>query len=286
MRKCRYCGMPMEDDDLFCTRCGKPVDTEAVQEGCEEKENFKDILPEKGSRKRITAAAAAAVILIVFFIAISKGFSGQDPAAGGQQNIAQADEGPAARENNKEGENTAFLQEASKEAPGEDDLKTGESNSREEISGIEQISPEQEEQKKQEEQQKQEEQDMQAMQNDDSAGGAGDNTYILPGSDSRYYSWGDLDALDNDTLQMAINELYARHGRRFETESIRTYFENKSWYKPSLDPSAIDGNEDVYFNEYEKANYQLLIQVRGARTAPAPVQDNGEDNAQTGDVGD
>jgi len=25
MRYCTYCGMPMEDDDLFCTRCGRPA---------------------------------------------------------------------------------------------------------------------------------------------------------------------------------------------------------------------------------------------------------------------
>lgn len=307
MRKCRYCGMPMEDDDLFCTRCGKPVEKSTVEESEKEEELYEEEQPVKSGRKWIIGAAAAAVVLLVFFIGIFQAFSGgkkgksetdmqtaseqiesgkeqvsgetgQELTADTQQSIVQADENTAASQNDKDAEEVSGAQEpqAEKTAPDDADLQDKVSENSK-ITGV------------QENSQDQEKKDGQAMLNENSAGSASDDTYILPGSDSRYYSWQEVDALDSDTLQMAINELYARHGRRFDTEYIRSYFEKKSWYHPSVDPSAIDGKEDAYFNDYEKANYQLLIQVRGARTAPAPVQDNKvnqEEEAMTGYVGD
>ena len=42
MRKCIYCGMPMEDDDLFCTRCGKEVPGERAGKTPEASDDRKD----------------------------------------------------------------------------------------------------------------------------------------------------------------------------------------------------------------------------------------------------
>ena len=42
MRKCIYCGMPMEDDDLFCTRCGKEVPGERAGKTPETSDGRKD----------------------------------------------------------------------------------------------------------------------------------------------------------------------------------------------------------------------------------------------------
>lgn len=337
--------MPMEEDDLFCTRCGKPVEESTGEKDDKEEKIYdieEEIYEEEQSvtfgRKWIIGAAAAAVVLLVFFIGLFQVFSGgekekagetdgqtaseqidsgkeqvsgetgQELTADAQKNNALADENPAASQNDKDEEEASGAQgpQAEKTAPGDEDLQD-ENVDNGEITGIQEISPDQKEEQVQEEgqdkkekqdqkkKQDQEKQDGQAMQNDVPEGGATDDTYILPESDSRYYSWQEVDALDNDTLQMAINELYARHGRRFDNASIRSYFEKKSWYHPSIDPSAIDGKEDVYFNDYEKANYQLLLKVRAARTAPAPEQnnkrnhnnkENKEDEALTGYVGD
>ena len=90
--------------------------------------------------------------------------------------------------------------------------------------------------------------------------------YILPDSDSRYYSVQELEKLDDDTLQMAINELYARHGRKFDTESIRQYFEKKTWYKGTIDPKDFDGKEKYFFNDYEMENRKRMVQIRDQRT--------------------
>ena len=94
---------------------------------------------------------------------------------------------------------------------------------------------------------------------------AGDSSYILPDSNTRMYSREELERLDNYTLQMAINEIYARHGRKFDTDSIREYFESKSWYRGTIDPADFDGNEGRYFNEYEMANRELMAEIRASR---------------------
>lgn len=90
--------------------------------------------------------------------------------------------------------------------------------------------------------------------------------YILPDSDSKYYSVQELEKLDDDTLQMAINELYAKHGRKFDTESIRQYFEKKTWYKGTIDPKDFDGKEKYFFNDYEMENRKRMVQIRDQRT--------------------
>ena len=106
-----------------------------------------------------------------------------------------------------------------------------------------------------------------------------DSSYILPESSSRNYSYEELNQLDDNTLQMAINEIYARHGRRFSTPSLQEYFDNKTWYNGTIAPEAFDGNEGAYFNGYESANRELMARIREQRAAaaaaaaqPAPAQ--------------
>jgi hypothetical protein len=97
-----------------------------------------------------------------------------------------------------------------------------------------------------------------------------DSDYILPESSSRYYTRQELSQLDDYNLQMAINEIYARHGRKFDTQSIREYFEGKSWYRGTINPADFDGNESLYFNEYEMANRELMSQIRAERQGTTP----------------
>ena len=106
-----------------------------------------------------------------------------------------------------------------------------------------------------------------------------DSSYILPESSSRNYSYEELNQLDDNTLQMAINEIYARHGRRFSTPSLQEYFDNKTWYNGTIAPEAFDGNEGAYLNAYESANRELMAKIRDQRAAaaaaaaqPAPAQ--------------
>ena len=52
---------------------------------------------------------------------------------------------------------------------------------------------------------------------------AQDADYILPNSSTKYLSESDLSGMSADELQMAINEIYARHHRKFVTKSIQQY---------------------------------------------------------------
>lgn len=80
--------------------------------------------------------------------------------------------------------------------------------------------------------------------------------YILPYSDSSYISYSDLYNLSQTEVSLARNEIYARHGRKFNTDFIREYFESKTWYEPYIDPD--DFSESV-FNEYEKENIKTIV---------------------------
>lgn len=101
------------------------------------------------------------------------------------------------------------------------------------------------------------------------SGASNGSEYILPDSNSRLYTREELSGLDDNTLQLAINEIYARHGRKFNTESMQAYFDGKSWYSGTVDPEVFDGNEAAYFNEYEIKNRELLSSIRAQRQEAA-----------------
>ena len=58
-------------------------------------------------------------------------------------------------------------------------------------------------------------------------------------------------------LNYAKNEIYARHGRKFDSKELQNYFGSKSWYNGTV--NAADFKETV-FNEYEKKNAEFLRQ--------------------------
>ena len=93
-----------------------------------------------------------------------------------------------------------------------------------------------------------------------------DGSYIIEGSDSRMLTQEEVNVLDANLRQMAINEIYARHGRKFKDQTIQEYFNAKAWYTPSVEPEAF--NENV-FNQYEKNNISLLSGQANANTSNA-----------------
>ena len=81
--------------------------------------------------------------------------------------------------------------------------------------------------------------------------------YILPESDTRYVDQDEIDQLTKNEVRLAINEIYARHGRKFDSKELQNYFGSKSWYNGTV--NAADFKETV-FNEYEKKNAEFLKQ--------------------------
>lgn len=81
--------------------------------------------------------------------------------------------------------------------------------------------------------------------------------YIIQDSDRRYLEESDVAGMNVGKMQMAINEIYARRGRKFQNTEIREYFETKPWYKGTIKPDKF--NEDG-FNKYESENISLLLE--------------------------
>ena len=82
-----------------------------------------------------------------------------------------------------------------------------------------------------------------------------DSSYILPNSDSCYLTDSDVSWMSSETLRLARNEIYARHGRIFDSADLNQYFNSQSWYTGLY--TADEFNES-WLNEYEKANINLI----------------------------
>lgn len=82
-----------------------------------------------------------------------------------------------------------------------------------------------------------------------------DDDYILPDSSSRLLTNADVKNLTLREINYAKNEIYARHGRKFDSKELRDYFNSKDWYYGTIDPE--DFSPSV-FNSYEKKNIQFL----------------------------
>lgn len=85
-----------------------------------------------------------------------------------------------------------------------------------------------------------------------------DEYYIFPDSDVRYYSEEELKTCSKEELRLGRNEIYARHGRIFESEDLKVYFQQQSWYYGYLTADQFD---DSLLNEYEKKNLELIKTV-------------------------
>lgn len=86
--------------------------------------------------------------------------------------------------------------------------------------------------------------------------------YVIPGSDSRYLSEGELAGLSDRDLMLARNEIFARRGFIFSTQWLQGYFLTQSWYQGTTTASQFDAG---VFNAYERANIDLILRVEAER---------------------
>lgn len=91
--------------------------------------------------------------------------------------------------------------------------------------------------------------------------------YILPECEIRAYTKDELSVLSADELRLARNEIYARHGRMFNSEDLKNYFQSKSWYTPQYEGTEFDAKGDSILNKYEIANRNLIVELEGGDTA-------------------
>ena len=86
--------------------------------------------------------------------------------------------------------------------------------------------------------------------------------YILPDSDTIKLTSEQVKELSNDDLNIAKNEMYARHGRIFEDGFLSSYFQGTTWNKPTTPASEFS---DSVFNSVEVYNLQILTKEENRR---------------------
>lgn len=74
-------------------------------------------------------------------------------------------------------------------------------------------------------------------------------------TDQKYYTKEEFESEPMLVIHLAKNEIYARHGYIFTNEDLYNYFMGCIWYSPTCDGTDFDDN---VFNEYEKANLEIL----------------------------
>lgn len=85
--------------------------------------------------------------------------------------------------------------------------------------------------------------------------------YIFENSDSSYLKESDLENMSIKEINYAKNEIYARHGRTFQSKELQEYFNSKKWYQEldKIDWKEFDAHPDKYqLNDYELKNAVLL----------------------------
>lgn len=84
----------------------------------------------------------------------------------------------------------------------------------------------------------------------------------IPESSQRALTESDVSGMSYDDLQMAINEIYARHGRKFNDPNIQAYFNSQSWYQGIIAPEDFS---DSVFSATESQNIQYLLKKMGVQ---------------------
>lgn len=93
-------------------------------------------------------------------------------------------------------------------------------------------------------------------------GDTNEDDYILPNSDTELISYMGtfVQAMTNESIRLAKNEIYARHGRRFNDPKLQAYFDAQPWYNGTIEPGAFD---ESILNEIEKNNIETLNSMLG-----------------------
>lgn len=86
--------------------------------------------------------------------------------------------------------------------------------------------------------------------------------FIFADSDSRYLSEEEVEALSKEEMRIARNELYARRGRKFQSEDLQSYFDSQEWYNGTIEPGDfVESN----LNAYETYNRDLILRIEQAK---------------------
>ena len=191
------------------------------------------------------AVVGAVAVLLIFLVLKNSGSSdGSESTSGYANNSTQAAIQPAVENtDNNPADEGAAMTESTEEAPAETEERTTKEDRITEADS--------------DHDRKEEQTSMYAWDEEDS--------YLLLYADSMVYPRSFFEDMSDEELRVARNELYARHGRMFKSEDLQMYFYSKSWYRPQYTPEEFDSMQEYIFNDYEKANRDLISSVEAER---------------------
>ena len=105
-----------------------------------------------------------------------------------------------------------------------------------------------------------------------------DQLYVIPDSDTRELTEDELWGYRYDTLLYAFNEIYARHGYKFETGSrCYNWFTQMPWYTPNASESRTNHHETYsQCSALENRNVDLIKKVRRDMRAEGTTNPRGK----------
>lgn len=115
----------------------------------------------------------------------------------------------------------------------------------------------------------------------------GGTQYIIPDSDTRYLSEGELWEWSYESLGFILNEIFARHGYNFEPGGrYDNYFRSRPWYTPNADSN---NSRACYpkLTNLEWVNERTIKNVREEMRARGDRNPNGKhylDYVETGSI--
>lgn len=239
MRYCEKCGSEIPKGAKFCEKCGALLESDS-REGRESHFAMKRIFG--GIAGGIVVVAVVVLILIATGIL---GGNGADAPGGDEETIRTSTDGMQSIPGTAVPEATAQPTEQPTAEPTAAPARTPDPTSEATESPVIRDGADESDAGA----------DHDVPENDN-----GENSeYIFPNSDSEYLTSADVKGLSASKINLAKNELYARHGRKFEREDLQKYFEGRRWYNPIYTAKEWDEYGDSYFfNEYEIKNRNLL----------------------------
>ena len=71
-------------------------------------------------------------------------------------------------------------------------------------------------------------------------------------------------SLNQTDLSIARNQIYARHGRKFQDPFLNALFSTKSWYEPRYEGAEFDAVGQGMLSETERQNLSLVLEIEEA----------------------
>lgn len=92
--------------------------------------------------------------------------------------------------------------------------------------------------------------------------------YFIENCSSRYFEKEEIQSFDLQMCMYARNAIFARVGRKFQNEELRTYFEQYSWYQPHIEPEDF---QDSMLSAIELANVNLILEYEQTLKADSQI---------------